>query len=82
MEAVFGKAGLEKLLLERAQRQIQNCRTRRLEFPDRKDWQKRVAAIAYLRNQEGYMAEAIELPDGALLLVENHCPIRRAAASC
>lgn len=82
VEAVFGKAGLEKLLLERTQRQIQNYRTRLSEFPDAKDWRKRVAAIANLRDREGYMAEAIELPDGTLLLVENHCPICVAAASC
>lgn len=82
VETVFGKAGLEKLLFERTQRQIQNYRNRLSEFPDTKDWRNRVAAIANLRNQEGYMAEAIELPDGALLLVENHCPVRAAAASC
>lgn len=82
VETVFGTAGLEKVLAERTQRQIENYRVRLSEFPDAEDWRGRVAALACLRDREGYMAEAIEQPDGSLLLVENHCPIRSAAASC
>ncbi len=82
VETIFGREGLEKLLGERTQRQIENYSARLSEFPDAKDWRERVAALACLRDREGYMAEAIEQPDGTLLLVENHCPIRSAAASC
>lgn len=42
----------------------------------------RVAALADLRTEEGYMAAWSEQPDGSLLLVENHCPICAAATAC
>lgn len=46
------------------------------------DLKSRVAALAHLRSQEGYMAAWSEEPDGSLLLVENHCPICAAATAC
>ncbi|HAX79379.1 MAG TPA: transcriptional regulator [Cyanobacteria bacterium UBA11372] len=79
VEAVFGAAGLEKLIAERSQRQIQ-AYTENISAAE--DWRSRVYAIARDRTREGYMAEAIELPDNTMLLIENHCPIRAAAASC
>lgn len=42
----------------------------------------RVATLAALRSDEGYMAEWREEADGSFLLVENHCPICAAAAAC
>ena len=79
VEAVFGTPGLERLIAEREQRQIQNYTQK---ISDAEDWRSRVYAIAHIRTLEGYMAEAIELSDNAMLLIENHCPIHRAAASC
>ncbi len=38
--------------------------------------------LVELRSADGYMAELKEAPDGAPLLIENHCPIRKAAAHC
>jgi predicted ArsR family transcriptional regulator len=46
------------------------------------DLKSRVAALADLRSQEGYMAAWTEQADGSLLLVENHCPICAAATAC
>jgi len=43
---------------------------------------ERVARLAEIRAREGYMAEWSENPDGSFLLVENHCPICAAAATC
>jgi predicted ArsR family transcriptional regulator len=43
---------------------------------------ERVSALAALRSEEGYMAEWREEADGSFLLVENHCPICAAAATC
>lgn len=43
---------------------------------------ERVATLAELRSAEGYMAEWAETPDGNYVLVENHCPICAAAATC
>tara|TARA_R110002124_G_scaffold9586_20_gene49350 strand:+ start:11541 stop:12218 length:678 start_codon:yes stop_codon:yes gene_type:complete len=42
----------------------------------------KVAMLADLRSQEGYMAEWREQDDGSLLLLENHCPICAAATAC
>ena len=42
----------------------------------------RVAALARLRSDEGYMPEWWEEADGRLMLVENHCPICAAATAC
>ena len=42
----------------------------------------KVARLADLRSQEGYMAGWTEEADGSLVLVENHCPICAAATAC
>lgn len=42
----------------------------------------RVAALADVRSAEGYMAEVASEPDGGLLLMKHHCPIRAAARQC
>ncbi|MBB4642858.1 helix-turn-helix transcriptional regulator [Rhizorhapis suberifaciens] len=42
----------------------------------------RVAALAALRSEEGYMADWREEDDGSFLLIENHCPISPVAAAC
>ncbi|MBW4491645.1 MAG: HTH domain-containing protein [Oscillatoria princeps RMCB-10] len=82
VETVFGAAGLEKLLCERASRQVQNYQSGLAEIPSGGDWQDTVAALAQFRSQEGYMAEVIPQPDSSLLFVENHCPIQAAARTC
>lgn len=43
--------------------------------------EERVAKLAEIRSQEGYMAEYIKDEDG-FLLIENHCPICAAAQTC
>ncbi len=42
----------------------------------------RVRRLADLRTAEGYVAEAVEQPNGDVLLVEHHCPICDAASTC
>jgi|GEM_PF-81274 len=42
----------------------------------------RLAQLAGIRTSEGYMCEVQHEGEGAWLLVENHCPIRVAAAAC
>ncbi len=39
----------------------------------------RVKRLAKIRSEEGYMASVAAGTDGALLLIENHCPICVAA---
>ncbi len=83
IETLFGEEGLEQLLAERRCRQVQIYQEQLAALDDAKTWQKQVEAIAHIRSQEGYMAETIEqAEDGALLLVENHCPICTAAQAC
>ncbi len=43
---------------------------------------ERIATLATVRSNEGYMAEWAEEADGSYLLIENHCPICAAAAMC
>ncbi|WP_197707572.1 hypothetical protein [Sphingobium sp. LB126] len=52
------------------------------ELAGKQDLADRVAALAALRTEEGYMAEWREEPDGSFVLIENHCPICAAAAAC
>src|ERR1043166_5655113 len=43
---------------------------------------KRLAELARVRTEEGYMAEVRAEKGGGFLLVENHCPICAAANAC
>jgi predicted ArsR family transcriptional regulator len=38
--------------------------------------------LAEIRREQGYMAECTKMPDGSILLAENHCPICVAASTC
>jgi predicted ArsR family transcriptional regulator len=43
---------------------------------------EKLAALAAIRREEGYMAEWSRAGQGAYRLVENHCPICAAAEVC
>lgn len=77
---VFGDEGVDRLVTERSRRQLEGYRARlpREDAP----LDARVAALARVRSEEGYMAEVAREADGAFLLVENHCPICAAATAC
>lgn len=82
IKAVFGVEGLAKLLSDRTQQQIRNYSAR---MDQDATWRERVATLAQIRTQEGYMAEVIEDAQdaqNAVLLVENHCSIYAAAQNC
>ncbi|SDC39623.1 helix-turn-helix transcriptional regulator [Niabella drilacis] len=64
--AANGKAGLERYLKE---------------LEEKTDLKARLKGLAAIRTREGYMADVQKDGDG-YLLVENHCPICAAAASC
>jgi predicted ArsR family transcriptional regulator len=80
MSEVFGEEGLEKLIHARAQHQLEAYRSQ-LPGPDA-SLRERVAALAAVRNAEGYMADWSAEADGTFLLLENHCPICAAAKVC
>lgn len=76
---LFGDAGLDRLIASREQISEQQYRQHlqgARALPDR------VAALVRARTVEGYMAEVQTRADGALLLIENHCPICAAARQC
>ena len=79
MQEAFGAAGVEHLLAVRARDQA-------AAYGERVDASEalpfRLAALAELRSEEGYMAAVQAQDDGSYLLVENHCPICTAAARC
>ena len=75
----FGDAGLETLIAAREKRMLASYGERLAGLGDLGD---RVRALAALRDEEGYMAEARAIGDGGFLLIENHCPICAAATAC
>jgi len=82
MKQVFGEDGLERLLAARADEQVA---TYRRQTDPAAELPVRLAALAAMRTEEGYMAEVQEDPDSvgtAWLLIENHCPVCSAATAC
>lgn len=80
VRAAFGEAGMDKLLRERTRRQLKEYRARL--SPAGASIAKRAQALAEIRREQGYMAECTKLPDGSILMAENHCPICAAASTC
>jgi predicted ArsR family transcriptional regulator len=75
----FGPEAIDRLIDVREQQ----SRTLYLqELASAETLQERVKRLAALRAREGYMAEWSEQPDGAFVLIENHCPICAAATAC
>lgn len=79
VRSVFGEDGLDRLI---AKRESETEARYRASLAGLTDPAKKVAKLAELRSEEGYMAEWQALPDGAFLLAENHCPICAAARLC
>ena len=76
----FGPSGLERVLEARGRQQL---RAYQEQIPSAEaPLGERVSALAELRTQEGYMAEAVAEADGTWLLVEHHCPVCAAARRC
>lgn len=79
VRSTFGEQGMDRLLATRARRQLAAYRAR---MPDgAATLARRLAALAAIRRDEGYMAEWSRERDG-FLFVENHCPICAAATVC
>ena len=76
----FGDEGLERLTAERTRQQADSYRARMAgsDAPI----EERVATLARIRREEGFMAEWRRRRDGSLELVENHCAITKAARIC
>jgi predicted ArsR family transcriptional regulator len=79
MRTLFGEEGLDKLVSHRTAQQQARYEAAAAGKTGLRD---RLASLAGERTREGYMAEVTEGEDGALLLLENHCPICEAAKAC
>lgn len=75
----FGDEGLERVLTSRCARQRVDY-GKRIKLQD--SLARKLAELAQVRTEEGYMAEVRKEDDGSFLLVENHCPICAAANAC
>ncbi|HET6160684.1 MAG TPA: metalloregulator ArsR/SmtB family transcription factor [Dongiaceae bacterium] len=75
----YGPEGLDRVIAERE-------KATRRTYVERvragRSLAERAKLLAEQRAEEGYMAEVKRLPDGALMLIENHCPICVAARTC
>ncbi len=78
VEHLFGKEGLAKVA---AEREAQTLSLYRKTLDGLTDLEDKLNALVELREQEGYMAE-LEKTDQGYLVVENHCPICKAATRC
>jgi predicted ArsR family transcriptional regulator len=76
---VFGEDGLDRLI---SARESETERRYGAALSGLADMAKKVAKLAELRSEEGYMADWQSLSDGSYLLAENHCPICAAARIC
>ncbi len=81
VRAAFGEEGLGRLAEERTRRQVASYRPRVPAATDA-SLEERVAVLARIRREESYMAEWGGGTDGELELVQNHCPISKAARCC
>ena len=79
VQALFGPVAMERLIATREQAGEALYRSR---VAMAGTLHERVAALAAVRDEEGYMAEAQAQEDGSVLLLENHCPICAAARAC
>ncbi|MGE3855082.1 MAG: helix-turn-helix transcriptional regulator [Planctomycetota bacterium] len=75
----FGEAGIRKLIAARVADQAARYGKR---LDGKRTLRAKVKELAAIRREEGYMAESDTADDGALLLIENHCPICTAAGAC
>ncbi len=78
IRAAVGEEGLDAVISARTARQREAYRA----VVDGTDLAERVEQLATQRASEGYLAEAVRHDDGTIELVEHHCPICDAAASC
>ena len=76
----IGEDGLRRVIDARATAQVDAYR-RRIPVADA-TIRARVGALARLRTDEGYMAEAVRESPDSYLLIERHCPICDAASAC
>ena len=76
-QSAFGEEGLAHLITTTTQQQIEAYRAH-MPGPG-SPLKQRVAALAKIRRDEGYMAEWRQVRDGTIEFLQNHCAIDSAA---
>ncbi|WP_068315070.1 helix-turn-helix transcriptional regulator [Polycladidibacter hongkongensis] len=76
MRELYGEEGVEQLV---RLREASAAQAYAQELTGLKSFRERLQRLAELRTAEGYMADVVEVEDGTLMLIENHCSICRAA---
>lgn len=79
LQEIYGDEGMRKILAARTRQQESEYAQ---AIPPEAKLKERVATLARLRDQEGYMTEVEAVPGGGFRLIENHCPICVAAKTC
>jgi predicted ArsR family transcriptional regulator len=74
-----GEAMLDEIIGVREKKALKTYRSR---LEGAASLKEKVARLAKIRSEEGYMASSATSPEGGMLLVENHCPICVAAKAC
>lgn len=80
VDDAFGENGYERFAEALTRQQTDTYRARMP--PAEAPLEERVARLASIRQEEGYMAESRLRLDGVVELVENHCSIAKAARLC
>ncbi|WP_047049177.1 helix-turn-helix transcriptional regulator [Vibrio mexicanus] len=78
IEEVFGAQGLAKVT---AERQAKTLDAYQQAMQSTSNLEEKLSVLVSLRENEGYMAE-LEQNDEGFVLIENHCPICKAATRC
>jgi predicted ArsR family transcriptional regulator len=75
VKALDGEAKVAAVFEHRRKRQLEQYRARMAgkEFPEK------LAVLAVLRNEEGYLAEHEQMDKDSFVLIEHNCPIRTVA---
>ncbi len=88
VKSIFGDAGLDRLIQARENQALEMYQARLSAVAGEAGevgdayLATKIAALAQVRCEEGYMAEVQQDEHGAWLLSENHCPICVAAKEC
>ncbi|BCN23036.1 helix-turn-helix transcriptional regulator [Vibrio alfacsensis] len=78
VEHIFGKDGLDKVTSEREKLTLKHYQWHLAQCDSLED---KLNKLVSLREKEGYMAE-LDQDEQGLILIENHCPICKAATRC
>ncbi len=75
---LFGQEGINQVALEREKQMLSRYQNELESIDNLTD---KISKLVSLRESDGYMAEMQITAEGTLL-IENHCPICKAATSC